>query len=297
MPALASRADSGRPRIAVVRALIRLARPKQWLKNAYLFAALVFAGEAHNPGLLLQACLGFVYFCLASSSVYVLNDLVDAERDKLHPKKRLRPIPSGAVSRPAAVVYLLVLLAVWLPGSYLLSPRFCLTAVLYLLLNVAYSWRLKHMFLLDVLTIAAGFILRAQAGALLVGVPLSPWLLVCTILLSLFLGLGKRRSELGTARAGHREVLAIYTPELLDQYLSALTGTTIMAYSLYTITANPRHEMMATIPFVIYGLFRYLYLIQRTDLAGAPEEALVTDRPMLINLVLWVLCTGYILYR
>lgn len=280
----------------ITHGLWKLARPKQWVKNVYVFAAVVFAGQLFT-GAALTALLGFFYFCLASSTVYVLNDIVDATRDELHPTKRLRPIPAGLVSKRVAWFYLATLVTLWLPGAYALAPEFSAVAAGYFLLNVAYSFKLKHLFLLDVMTIAFGFVLRAVAGALLIHVPVSPWLFVCTILISLFLALGKRRSELAVASSGHREVLSFYSVALVDQFLSGLSGTTIIAYSLYTFFARPGGEMMWTIPFVVYGLFRYLYLVHRTDLAGSPEEALLSDYPLLVNVGLWAASVALILYR
>lgn len=276
--------------------LLRIARPKQWIKNGYLFAALVFSKHLLDMPNLLVSVLGFCCFALASSSVYVLNDIVDAEQDKLHPKKRFRPIPAGVLSKPAAWVYLIVLTSVWVSASLILSRTFAAVLVAYFAMNIAYSFFLKHVFVLDAMTIAFGFVLRALGGAVLIHVPFSPWLFVCTVLLSLFLALGKRRSELTFAQVGHRRVLTMYTTALIDQFLATLSGAVILAYSLYTFLASPQHEIMWTIPFVIYGLFRYSYLVHQTDLSGSPEEALLSDRPLLLCLVLWSITIVVLMY-
>ena len=209
----------------------------------YLLAALVFAGQLFTTATV-TVLLGFICFCLTASSVYVLNDLVDAERDKLHPRKRNRPIPAGQIAKPTASLFLGALLALWIPTAFLLSFEFGFVSLAYFLLNLAYSFKLKHIFLLDVMIIAVGFLLRALAGSVLIHVPISPWLFACTLLLSLFLGLGKRRHELTVVQQNHRAVLEFYSLPLVDQFLTAISSSTIMAYSLYTFFATAKYEMI-----------------------------------------------------
>ncbi|MGH9174204.1 MAG: decaprenyl-phosphate phosphoribosyltransferase, partial [Vicinamibacterales bacterium] len=243
-----------------------------------------------------------ICFCLASSVVYLVNDLRDAESDRLHPKKRLRPIASGSVSESVAWALATALLLVSLPVALLLRPGFGLVIVGYLALMTTYTFVLKHLVIVDVFAISAGFVLRAAGGAIVLDVPISPWLYVCTILLSLFIGFGKRRSELvslDTAAGSHRRNLEEYTPQLLDQFILIAAAATIMAYSLYTIEAANLPEnnaMMLTIPFVMYAIFRYLFLIHRRDEGGSPEQLLLTDLPLLSCIALWGVVSVAILY-
>jgi 4-hydroxybenzoate polyprenyltransferase len=278
-------------------------RPRQWTKNLLVFAGVVFAHVAGNVRDDLRSLAAFVIFCGLAGSQYVLNDVADAEADRLHPKKRLRPIASGRVSRRVGVTFGLVVLAASLGASVALGPWFLLNAAAYLALSVAYTYWLKHVVLVDVLTIAVGFVLRATAGSAAVRVDVSPWLLVVSILLALFLALAKRRQELVTLSdaSAHRRSLEEYSERLLDQLLSMMGMGTILAYSLYTIEAQTQtgvssRWLKATIPFVIYGMFRYLYLIYEKGKGGSPEEVLLTDRPLQINMVLWGLAVLAILY-
>lgn len=282
-----------------LEALIRLARPKQWAKNGFLFAALVFSGNLFSPRPLATVILAAIFFSLGSSAVYVFNDLADMGSDRLHPKKKHRPLAAGIISPRQAWAFLAALLAVALVGSFWLETDLALSLLLYVAINLAYSLWLKNAFLLDVFIVAAGFVLRVVAGALAIQVRVSPWLFVCTLLLALFLALCKRRNELRvlTAEAGnHRQVLDFYSVPLLDQMVAIISAATIVAYSLYTFLASPRSELMLTIPFVIYGLFRYLYLVQQKDIGGHPEEILLTDVPTIVNLVLWLLTVVVLLY-
>lgn len=280
-------------------------RPRQWVKNAVLFAALVFDRQltpSHIPEIT-RTTIGFVIFCLLSGLVYVINDIVDMEADRKHPTKALRPIASGKLPTAAARSFVIVSLLILLPVSYLLEPGFALFCAVYFLVNLAYTNWIKHIPLLDVFTIALGFVLRVAAGASLIVVArFSPWLYVVVTLGALYIGFGKRRAELallaGDANA-HRRVLDGYTIQLLDQFITIVSGTTIIAYSLYTFSAPnlpPNHEMMLTIPFVIYGIFRYLYLIQLKHSGGAPEDVLLSDRPLQITIVLWGLTVLTIFY-
>ena len=286
-------------------ALALAMRPMQWTKNVVIFAALVFDRQLgfHNPVPVLRTLAGFVIFCLLSGVVYIINDLADVEADRVHPKKRQRPIASGRLPAPAAQVAVVVMLAALLPLSLWLSPAFAATALAYFVLNLAYSKWLKHVPLIDVLCIALGFVLRVVAGVTLIHVArFSPWLYVVTTLGSLYIGFGKRRAELaGLAEDAnaHRRVLSGYTVPLLDQYILIVSATTIIAYSLYTFSAPnlpDNHSMMLTIPFVLYGVFRYLYLIQVKGLGGAPEEILFKDRPLQVTVALWGIAILMVFY-
>ncbi len=288
---------------SMFKAILKAMRPRQWTKNAAIFAALVFDRQFFITGPFLKTLGGFVIFCLLSGVVYIINDIADIEADRIHPKKRLRPIASGQLSIPAARASVIVLIVLIFPASYLLSPGFMLVGLLYLLVNLAYSQWVKHIPLLDVFSIAAGFVLRVAAGVMLIHVArFSPWLYVVTTLGSLYIGFGKRRAELAQLADGansHRRVLAGYTIPLLDQFIIIVSSTTIIAYSLYTFSAPnlpQNHAMMLTIPFVLYGIFRYLYLIQTTEKAGTPEEVLLSDRPLQIDIVLWVIAVLIIFY-
>ncbi len=281
---------------SLVLALIETMRPLQWSKNVVIFAALVFDRQLgiNNLPPLLRTLAGFVIFCLVSGVVYLLNDLADREADRQHPQKRHRPIPSGRLPIPVAVSAGVLLLAVLLPFSFRLSTAFGVVTVGYFLLNIAYSVWLKHVPLIDVFCIALGFVLRVEAGVTLIHVArFSPWLYVVTTLGSLYIGFGKRRAELASLANSNatRKVLSGYTLPMLDQYITIVSATTIVAYSLYTFSAPnlpDNHAMMLTIPFVIYGVFRYLYLIQTTAQASAPvEDVLLRDRPMQITILLW----------
>lgn len=275
-------------------ALLKTMRPRQWTKNVFIFAALVFDKQLLNTDSFLRTLAGFALFCLISSSVYIFNDLADVEADRRHPEKKNRPIASGKLPIGAAWVAGGVFVVVTLGLAYWLAPAFCMVVAGYFLLNLAYSKWLKHIPILDVLIISAGFVLRVGAGVTLIAVErFSPWLYIVMSLLSLFLGFGKRRAELALLAHGagsHRKVLDGYTLPLLDQYIMIVSGTTIVAYSLYTFSAPnlpDNHSMMLTIPFVVYAIFRYLYLIEVKHAGGAPEEILLSDRPFQLAMILW----------
>jgi len=284
--------------IAIVRSL----RPKQWTKNLLVFAGLVFTYNLLNPDMLRLVMLSFVAFCMLSSAGYLWNDLRDAAADRLHPIKRRRPIAAGLVPPWLAATIALALGIAGLTLAFSLGTSFLVVASLYMLLTASYSIWLKHLVLIDVFGISAGFVLRAVGGAVVIGVPVSPWLYVCTVLVSLFLGLGKRRNELElleSGAAGHRKNLEQYSLELVDQLILIVASATIMAYSLYTFSAEtlPRdHSMMLTIPLVVYGLFRYLYLVRVKRQGGAPEDLLLTDPGMLGTAVSWVALSVIVLY-
>lgn len=284
--------------------VIRSMRVYQWTKNLVLFAGLVFTLKVLEPPFVLAAVLGFFAFSIAVSGVYVLNDVLDVKRDRLHPDKRNRPVASGRLSIGAATAAAVLLGAVGLTGCFLLGAGFGVTAVAYVALTLSYSLFLKQVVLLDVVAIALGFVLRAVAGVELMrdraapggeSIELSPWLLVCAFFLALFLAIGKRRHELSVLEGDasrHRDVLGAYTVKLLDQLTAVVTSATVLAYSIYTITpetvakfgGRPLH---LTIPFVLYGIFRYLYLMYAEDKGGNPSEHLLRDRATLVNVILW----------
>jgi 4-hydroxybenzoate polyprenyltransferase len=285
------------------KALIKTMRPRQWTKNAFIFAALVFDGQLLNPNSFLRTLAGFALFCLISSTVYIFNDIADVEADRQHPEKKKRPIASGELPVNVAFSAGIFLIFFTLILGYLLEPAFALVIGLYFLIFMAYTKWLKHIPILDVLVIASGFVLRVIAGVTLINVErFSPWLYVVMSLLSLFLGFGKRRAELSLLAQGagsHRKVFEGYTIPLLDQYIMIVSGTTIVAYSLYTFSAPnvpENHSMMLTIPFVVYTIFRYLYLIHIEELGGAPEDILLTDRPFQVALALWALTVLVVFY-
>lgn len=287
----------------MISALIKTMRPRQWTKNAFIFAALVFDKQLFVVDSFLRTFAGVILFCLISSCVYILNDIVDVEADRKHPDKKKRPIPSGTLPIQVAWLSLIALVVGVVIGSYFLNPEFMWVVIGYFVLNIAYSLWLKHIPILDVLIIAAGFVLRVHAGVTLIEVErFSPWLYVLMTLLSLFLGFGKRRAELALLAHGagsHRKVLDGYTLPLLDQYIMIVSGTTIVAYSLYTFSAPnlpENHSMMLTIPFVVYTIFRYLYLIQVKHAGGAPEEILLSDRPFQFAMTLWGLAILAVFY-
>ncbi len=279
-------------------------RPHQWTKNLVVFAAPALSKHLFERGPLEKSVLGFVIFCALSGTVYLLNDVADLERDRLHPLKRLRPIASGALAPRTAVTIAIGLALGSLAASMLLGGWFAVCAVAYLALNVAYSFRLKEIVILDVLSVSIGFVLRAWAGGEAIGVLVSDWLLVCTLLLALFLALAKRRHELvslTTSATGHRKILAEYSPYLLDQMISVVTASCLTAYAFYTMAPDTvqkyRTERLAwTIPFVLYGIFRYLYLVHQKEKGGSPTDILVTDRPLLLNVFLWALALLWIVY-
>jgi 4-hydroxybenzoate polyprenyltransferase len=278
-------------------------RPKQWTKNGFIFTALIFDEKLFQPEPLIKTLLGFILLCLISGTVYLINDLVDVEKDRQHPTKKNRPIASGQVPIKAALATAVILSAVCLPLSFLLDWRFGLIALGYWLLQIAYSFILKNIVIVDVLTLAAGFVLRVAAGVVLVeAARFSPWLYVVTVLLALFLGLGKRRQEIVLLKgqaSTTRTILNEYNLPYLDEMMAVVTAGTVMTYSLYTFFAPnlpANHTMMLTIPFVIYGIFRYLYVIHVQGNGGAPDEVLLEDRPLQISIGLFVVSVLVILY-
>ena len=280
-------------------------RPKQWIKNGALFAPLIFSQNLFDRPLFLKTLEAFGLFCLLAGSVYIINDLKDLKEDRLHPVKQGRPLASGKVSPTLAAIIAVIALTVSLIGGWEISAPFFKTLVAYLLLQTAYTFYLKQQVILDIFSIAAGFVLRVVAGGLAIGVQLSPWLFICTTLLSLFLAMAKRRHELVLLRedaAEHRQILKEYSPYLLDQMMGVVTATTVMSYALYTISEETiakfhTSNLIFTLPFVLYGIFRYLYLVHQKVEGGRPEEILLTDRPLLLNVLGWTVTVLIVLYR
>jgi 4-hydroxybenzoate polyprenyltransferase len=287
----------------MLKALIKTMRPRQWIKNGFVFFALIFDRQLFLLDPFLRTLAGFLLFCLISSAVYLFNDIADVDADRNHPEKKFRPIASGQLPIHVAWGAALLLVVISLPLAYSLSPGFFVVLVTYLVMNLLYSRWLKHVPILDVMIIALGFVLRVAAGVTLITVErFSPWLYVITLLFSLYIGLGKRRAEISLLSQGavaHRKVLEGYTLSLLDQYITIVSGMTIIAYSLYTFSAPnlpENHTMMLTIPFVIYGIFRYLQLIQTGHAAGSPDEVALKDRPLQFTVVLWALVVIAVFY-
>ena len=283
------------PHESDLRVLLGAMRPQQWSKNLLVFAAILFAAQYDEPAKWGAAVAAFVAYCAASSAAYVFNDVFDAEQDRRHPLKRERPVASGLLSGERALAYaaLLVLVAVGITAPFGWAALAYMAA--FLALQAAYSVRLKHVVLIDVIAIAGLFVVRAAAGAEIVNVRISPWLIVCTALLALFLALAKRRGELISTRGEGRVVLDGYSLPLVDQLVSVVAACTIVAYSLYTFNAREGSAMMATIPFVVFGLFRYLLLMHREDLGEEPERVLLTDVPILATVAAWAITSAVIL--
>ena len=287
--------------MGITGSYLRLVRPKQWTKNGFVLAGVVFAGKALSAASLVSALLAFVAFCALSGAVYAANDVLDVEEDRKHPLKRRRPVASGEIPSRTALAFALVLGAAGLALGFFVSPGVGLAGVTYLALQAVYTTTLKHTAILDVMSISAGFVIRALAGVAAVGSPISPWLIVCTGLLTLFLGFSKRRHELASLGEGatiHRRNLADYSVPLLDEMMNIMMSATIIAYTLYTFTVYEREDeifMMASIPFVIYGVFRYMLLVHRNG-GGNPDTLLLADRPLQIALLLWLLVVGTVIY-
>lgn len=285
--------------------LLLSTRPGQWTKNLLVFAGLLFGRKLFDGRAVGDAFAAFAIFCVLSGTVYLLNDIADRDADRQHPLKRRRPIASGAVSVPLAAGTAAVLGAVGLAGAFRLSVPFGAIAAGYLLLQAAYSLVLKNIVILDVLAIAVGFVLRAVAGAVAVGVEISHWLFVCTILLALFIALAKRRHEivlLADGAASHRPILGEYSAYLLDQMIAVVTASTLISYVFYTISPETAAKfgtewLGLTIPFPLYGIFRYLYLVHQREGGGSPADLLLTDRPLLVCVALWAVAVAIIIYR
>jgi 4-hydroxybenzoate polyprenyltransferase len=290
--------------MSLLRAAFVSLRPHQWTKNLLVFAALVFSKHLFEADPLARATLAFAVFCGLSGAVYLINDVADLERDRLHPRKKLRPVATGHLAPRSALLLASGLGASCLALSFLLGVPFLLCSLAYLILNLLYSFRLKNAVILDVIGISLGFVLRAVAGGIAISVTISDWLLVCTFLLALFLALSKRRHELvsleGNA-ANHRAILAEYSPYLLDQMISVVTASCLVAYCFYTMAPDTvqryRTDRLSwTIPFVLYGIFRYLYLVHQKEQGGSPTDVLLTDWPLLVDVGLWAVAVVYIVY-
>ena len=274
------------------------------MKNAFVFVPLIFSKSVDVPLAVFRSSAAFLVFCALSSAVYIGNDVHDAPEDRHHPQKRYRPIASGRIAVWHALLWGAVLLAAALVASWWLTPAFGVITIGYLFLNIAYTFRLKHIVLLDVLTVAANYVLRVLAGAVVISVAVTPWLLIASMLLALFLVLGKRRHELvllGDGAGAHRAILREYSPYFLDQLIGIVTASTVVVYSLYTLDPQIRDRLGTpylplTIPFVLYGIFRYLYLVHQKQVGGNPGEALFADRPLLATVALWVLTAGACMY-
>ena len=288
----------------MLKYILKAMRPRQWTKNAFIFAALVFDRKLLNLHAFLQTLAAFVLFCLLSSSVYLINDILDRESDRAHPIKKNRPIASGNLPVGLALATGIFLLLVSLTGAFLLSHGFFFISLVYFTLNLIYSKWLKHIPIIDVLVIASCFVLRVAAGVSVIEVQrFSPWLYVVTTLLALYLGFGKRRAELAVlvndSPQSHRKVLSGYSIQFIDQLITVVSATTIISYSLYTFSAPnlpENHSMMLTIPFVLYGIFRYLFLINKHNAGGEPEEILLKDRPIQLTVLLWGVAVMVIFY-
>jgi len=300
-PRVMSRSDaSGVPPSLASRpvALIRLLRPKQWMKNGLVFAALLFSGRLADPRSTYLAVLAFVAFCLASSAIYCLNDTLDVKEDRLHARKRFRPVAAGVIS-PGQAIVLAVFLGVGAAAvGFVVRVELGLVVLLYLGISTLYCLALKHAVLLDVMAIAAGFVLRAIGGAVAIQVQISLWFLVCVPLLSLLLAVSKRRHELVTVNDAmeHRGVLSEYPASLLDQLIAILSSAVIITYLLYAMDSAKPYEFMLTSPLIIYGVFRYLYLVYHRVEGGSPDEVLLSDVPLLVTVACWVIVTAAVIY-
>ena len=278
-------------------------RIRQWTKNTLIFAALVFSRHIHESGYMVKSLCAFALFSLTASTVYILNDIIDIERDRQHPVKKMRPIPSGRIGVGTALI---ISFAIAIPAvifSFVLNTGFGTTVLIYFSLQILYSLALKNMVIVDVLVISFGFLLRVIAGAVVIDVPISSWILVCTMLLALFLVLSKRRHELvlleGDADA-HRLILREYSPYLLDQMIGVVTSATLVTYMIFTLSPETivkfGRNMVLTVPFVLYGIFRYLYLVHRKNAGGQPEEILLSDLPLQINIFLYAVVSLLVIY-
>lgn len=284
--------------------VVKSLRIQQWIKNLFVFAPLIFSQNVFNIPLLIKTFLAFVLFCILSGAAYILNDIQDLEEDKLHPVKSKRPLASGRLKKNHALFACILLVLLGLVGAYFLNVYFFVVVLVYVILQIAYSNWLKHIVIIDVFLIAAGYFLRVIAGGLAIEVQISPWLFICTILIALFLALSKRRHELvllDKSAEIHRPILKEYTPHLLDQMIAVVTASTVISYCLYTVSSETiakfgTKNLLFTVPFVLYGIFRYLYLVHQKDEGGSPEALIIKDKPLLVDLFLWIATAMLILY-
>ena len=288
----------------IVKYIFLSMRPEQWIKNFFVFTALLFSKNLLNLSKDIDALVGFIIFCMITGCSYIINDLVDLEKDKLHPTKSQRPIASGRLNKTTAIKITTIICLVSLSFAFYINSFFGIIVLTYFLLNIGYSIYLKNIVIIDVVTIASGFVLRVLGGAVIISVTSSQWLVLCTILLSLFLGFSKRRHELILLEdnaTGHRKVLEHYSPYFLDQMISVVTASTLICYALYTMSKDTieklgTSKLIYTIPFVLYGIFRYLYLVHQKEKGGSPTEIVFTDKPMIINISLWVIASVMFIY-
>lgn len=281
------------------RALLKLMRPKQWVKNGFIFAALIFSGSLFNIDLFLLCIIGFILFSLTASCVYIINDICDREKDRSHPKKCKRPIASGAVSIPQAITLLIILFAVTISVSIWVNLWFALVLAVYFVFNLLYSFVLKHIAIVDVICVSLSYVFRVVAGAVIIYSGLSPWIVVCTFFVSLLIAIQKRRGELdsvGKGKTKGRKVLENYSPEMLRDMAVTMGAVTITAYCLYTFQSTTSSYMILTIPFVIFGLLRYQMITNKTNIGETPEEIVIHDKPMIADMGLWIIACLVILY-
>ena len=284
--------------------LFKSIRPQQWLKNLFIFAPLIFSENIFNRSMFLQSLLAFAVFCLLSGALYILNDLKDLEEDRIHPIKSKRPLAAGKLKKRQAITAFVILSFISLLFASLVNEEFLWVCLVYYVLQIAYSFALKHVVILDVFIVASGFFLRVIAGAVAIQVQISPWLLICTTLLALFLALSKRRHEillLDEEAMSHRPILKEYSAYLLDQMISVVTASTVIAYCLYTISGETiekfgTNKLILTVPFVLYGIFRYLYIIHQKAEGGTPETLILKDHPLLLDIILWIVSAALIIY-
>ena len=290
--------------ISKVKQLMVTMRIKQWVKNLFIFAGIVFAGKLFHIELLLEVCTGFVLFGLAASSIYIFNDIHDLEHDKTHPVKKNRPLAAGLISIHRAYIIAIIGAVIAIIGAFVLDLRFFGIVICYLVINIAYTMKIKELVILDVMCIASGFVLRVFAGSLLSDASPSEWVIVCTITLSLFLGFSKRRQELaltGSKANSQRKVLGNYSIGFLDQMISVATASTVIAYALYSVSPQTVYRLNTrnlafTIPFVLYGIYRYLFLMHQKKSGEDPTTEMFTDLPLIINGILWLLIVLVIIY-
>jgi 4-hydroxybenzoate polyprenyltransferase len=295
---------TGESRICILYLILLSMRPRQWIKNFFLFPALVFSHQLFDQHTILVALNAFVVFCLLSGAVYLLNDLVDAKNDRNHPGKSARPIASGRLRPSGALTAWALLFAISVCGAFMINLAFGLLACTYAVIQILYSVYLKRIVILDVFSVASGFFLRVVAGAEAIAVPISSWLLICTIFLSLFIAVGKRRHEmvvLGAEASQHRPVLDDYNLKLIDQMIPIVTTGTVLTYSLYTLSSETidkfgTNKLWLTIPFVLFAVFRYLYCMYLREEGGQPEAIIYKDRPFLVSTLLYVIAVVYIIY-
>ncbi|AGK97465.1 decaprenyl-phosphate phosphoribosyltransferase [Clostridium pasteurianum] len=279
--------------------IFKLMRPKQWIKNFFVFAAMIFSGKFTDLHIFIINIFVFAMFCLVSSCVYILNDLVDVNKDRQHPEKKNRPIASGKVTKLQAIIAEIILLILVFTICYKIDLKLLVVFLLYFIINIFYSFKLKNVVIIDVMIITFGFVLRVESGSVATNVQLSPWMILCTILISLFMSLNKRKSEIITLKdtsGNHRRILDEYSVDLIENMLTIVTPSILIAYCLYTFSSIQSRTMMLTIPFVLYGIFRYQYLMMKRNIGGKPEDVFQKDIPFLINVILWGITVISIIY-